>query len=252
MKRCPYNLISSILFIVMFLLIKTVNGQNLILIEGKVANAKGELIQNAHVINLSQKQGTITDINGIFRIIAAANDSVLITSIGYKHYRAKVPNEILNKILMINIVLIEDTITLKEAIIRRYPPTFQLFKKEFIALKLEDEKKLAIFDKIDEKQFDSKGGISLPGPFSLLYNIFSKEAKSKRKLADLVQVDKIRGILYKKIPKENLIKRYNFKNEIELIVFIDFCKIPEKMIVNNSAYDILVYFNNCYAVYISK
>ncbi|WP_047789564.1 carboxypeptidase-like regulatory domain-containing protein [Tenacibaculum mesophilum] len=41
-------------------------------------------VPNAHVINLNTKQGTFTNDNGEFRILAKANDTIQITFVGYK------------------------------------------------------------------------------------------------------------------------------------------------------------------------
>ncbi|AZJ31818.1 CarboxypepD_reg-like domain-containing protein [Tenacibaculum mesophilum] len=41
-------------------------------------------VPNAHVINLNTKQGTFTNDNGEFRILAKANDTIQITFVGYE------------------------------------------------------------------------------------------------------------------------------------------------------------------------
>ncbi|MCG7502193.1 carboxypeptidase-like regulatory domain-containing protein [Tenacibaculum sp. Mcav3-52] len=41
-------------------------------------------VPNAHVINLNTKQGTFTNNNGEFRILAKANDTIQITFVGYE------------------------------------------------------------------------------------------------------------------------------------------------------------------------
>lgn len=41
-------------------------------------------VSNAHIINLNTKQGTFTNNNGEFRILAKANDTIQITFVGYE------------------------------------------------------------------------------------------------------------------------------------------------------------------------
>ncbi|MEX6625560.1 carboxypeptidase-like regulatory domain-containing protein [Tenacibaculum salmonis] len=50
------------------------------------ANVKDNIgsVYNAHVINLTTKQGTFTNENGEFRILAKKNDSLKISFVGYK------------------------------------------------------------------------------------------------------------------------------------------------------------------------
>ena len=42
------------------------------------------VVSNAHVINLNTKQGTFTNNNGEFRVLAKANDTLQISFVGYE------------------------------------------------------------------------------------------------------------------------------------------------------------------------
>ncbi len=226
--------------------------QDFIMIEGKVMSTRNEIISNAHIINLTQKRGTTSDEEGLFRLVAASKDSILISSVGYKPMRTIVPDEIINKIYIVNVKLIPDTITLQEAIIRKYPATYELFKKEFVKLDIDERNLVDDFKKIDQKLYNPSGGIFLPGPFTILYNLFSKEMKSKKKLVKLQNKDKIRNSLYQKFPKQDIIKQYNLKDEAQLIDFLEFCRIPQSLVDGGSLYEIVVYINDRYAIYITK
>lgn len=230
----------------------TLFAQNFVIIEGRVTNISGVAIQNAHVLNRTKKLGTITDNLGVFKIFASPGDSMLISSVGYKSYKAIVPHDLQYKVFSIKIVLVQDTIVLKETIIRAYPPTYDLFKKEFVGLKLDKKPYEKLFAKVSDKQYNPKGGIVMAGPISVLYNAFSHEAKVKRKLAALMYQDNLRNIVYDKIPKDVLIKAYHFKDESALEQFLDFCNLPENLIVNASAYDLVVVLNNHYQRYLQK
>jgi len=225
--------------------------QNYVIIEGRVVNKNGTSLQNAHVLNLTKKLGTITNEEGVFRIFAAPGDSMMVSTMGYKPYRASVPMDLKYKVFSIRIVMREDTFMLKETIIRSYPPTYNLFKKEFVSLKLEKTND-KIFGKIADKQYNPKGGIFLPGPISLLYSAFSHEAKMKRKLAELMYQDNLRAIVYDKVPKEVLIKAYHLQDEAALEQFLDFCQLPENLILNASSYELVVVMNHCYQRYPKK
>ncbi|MFD0991970.1 carboxypeptidase-like regulatory domain-containing protein [Tenacibaculum geojense] len=50
-------------------------------------------VPDAHVINKSQKRGAYSDINGEFTITAKENDSIHISSVGYKTFKIKVNNQ---------------------------------------------------------------------------------------------------------------------------------------------------------------
>jgi hypothetical protein len=245
--KSNFNLI-TLLTIVTIIQISA-SAQNYIIIEGRVVNSSGSSIVNAHVLNISKKLGTITNDLGIFRIIAATGDSMLVSSMGYKPYRVTVPSQLAYKVFNVKVTLIADTIMLKEAIIRGFPPTYALFKKEFVSLKLHEKPKNKLFDRISDKQYNPKGGIVLPGPISLLYSAFSKEAKNKRKLANLIYQDNLREVVYDKIPKEVLIKAYHLTDESELEQFLDFCQLSENLMINGTPYDVVVEMNIRYKSY---
>lgn len=232
-----------------FLLLASCNlgAQNYVIIEGRLVNTGGQPLQNAHILNLSKKLGTISDAHGLFRIIASPHDSMLVSMVGYKPYRVTVPSNLMYKVINIKVTLLPDTIMLREAIIRGFPPTYELFKKEFVTLKLKKTPNEKLFSKVADKQYNPKGGIVLTGPISLLYEAFSKDAKNRRKLADLVYKDNLRGVVYDKIPKEVLIKAYHLNDEAHLEQFLDFCQMPEYLIVNGTPYELVLFMNGCNA-----
>lgn len=226
--------------------------QSYVIIEGRVVNKNGASLPNAHVLNLTKKLGTVTDEMGVFRIFATSGDSMMISSMGYKPYKSSVPDNLQYKVYSIRIMMRDDTIMLKETIIRAYPATYDLFKKEFVALKLDKNPNEKLFNKVNDKLYNPKGGIVLPGPITMLYNAFSHEAKMRRKLAELVYQDNLRAMVYEKISKDVLIKTYHLRDESALEQFLDFCQLPENLIINGSSYELIVYINHCYPRYPKK
>ncbi len=246
-KRRDY-IVYSILFFLL-LLGREGNAQQYIIIEGRVVNKQGEPLPSAHILNLSKKFGTTTNLQGDFKIVGSPGDSMMVSTIGYKPYRATIPSFVPYKVFSIKITLINDTIQLKETIIRAFPATYELFKKEFVTLKIKPNPNEKLFAKIIDKQYNPKGGIVMKGPISAIYDAFSREGKLKRKMAELVYKDNLRGLIYDKIPKDVLIKAYHLKDEGALEQFIDFCQFSEHLMINGSPYEILVHMNQCYQRY---
>lgn len=236
-------------FILFLGLGKTVVAQQLVIIEGRIVNKAGDSLSNAHVLNLTKKIGTTSNQQGVFKIIASPGDSMMISSMGYKNYRATVPKVLPYKVLSIKVTMINDTFLLTETIIRAFPATYEQFKKEFVTLKLKKNPNEKLFAKIIDKQYNPKGGIVMKGPISAIYDAFSREGKLKRKMAELQYQDNLRGIVYDKIPKDLLIKAYHQKDEAALEQFLEFCQLPENLILNGSTYDLLVFMNQCYQRY---
>lgn len=239
----------AISFILFLMMSQIAVAQKLVIIEGRIVNKAGDSLSNAHVLNLTKKIGTTSNQEGVFRIFASPGDSMMISSMGYKHYRATVPNNLPYKVLSIKIILINDTFQLQETIIRAFPATYEQFKKEFVALKLKKNPNEKLFAKIIDKQYNPKGGIVMKGPISAIYDAFSREGKLKRKMAELQYQDNLRGVVYDKIPKDLLIKAYHQKDEAALEQFLEFCQLPENLILNGSTYELLVFMNQCYQRY---
>lgn len=80
---------------------------------------KIENVVNAHVINLNTKQGTFTNDNGEFRILAKENDSLQLSSVGYKT-KTIVINTSYFGLLENNIELEKTTIELDEVILKKH------------------------------------------------------------------------------------------------------------------------------------
>ncbi|WP_028892090.1 carboxypeptidase-like regulatory domain-containing protein [Tenacibaculum sp. 47A_GOM-205m] len=75
-------------------------------------------VSNTHIINLNTKQGTFTNDNGEFRILAKANDSLQISFIGYESKIFKVESKHFsiqeNKIELKKVTIELDEVTIKE------------------------------------------------------------------------------------------------------------------------------------------
>lgn len=72
-----------LLFILTFFCLHTYSQSKREIIYGKVLDST-QTISNAHIININTSQGTASDEKGAFKIYAKENDSLRITSIGYK------------------------------------------------------------------------------------------------------------------------------------------------------------------------
>lgn len=99
----------------------------------------------AHIIEKKDYRGTIADPEGRFTIIAYPNDTLYITSIGFKPKTVITPNvqETDSKHILQDIFLQEDTVFLSEVVIFPWK-TYNEFKEAFLALDMpEDDLKRA-------------------------------------------------------------------------------------------------------------
>ncbi|MBU0490090.1 MAG: carboxypeptidase-like regulatory domain-containing protein [Bacteroidetes bacterium] len=84
------------------------------------------------------RRGTISDYFGFFSIVARKGDVIVFSSMGFKKSRVLIPDSLEGTRYSLIQMLIQDTLTLPEAVI--YPwPTYEQFKQAFVTLKIPDD-----------------------------------------------------------------------------------------------------------------
>ncbi|WP_378176114.1 carboxypeptidase-like regulatory domain-containing protein [Aquimarina sp. SS2-1] len=179
-------------------------------VSGTVLNASTDaILQNVHIVNLSQVVGTITNKEGNFEIQAKVNDTLYFTYIGYKSLRVRVTND-WKKFGDVKIKMTELGIALEEVVVADIQLTGYL---EI------DAKKIPVYNNyrysISGLNSGYEGGSNQPGavnkvlgaifnPADFLYNIFSKRSNELRKLRKMKKDDEIRNLLESKFDRATL------------------------------------------------
>ncbi len=226
-----------------------VKGQSYVMISGQVWNLKGEELVGAHALNATKKYGTFTDARGKFFLVLAVKDSLKVSMIGYKPYFMRIPSGLTAQSYSLNITLVSDTLLLNEAVVRPYPATYREFKQEFLTLNLSEEaaiKRLKLPTDPFRRKFENpEGGLLLPGPFTLLYNAFSKEAKELRKMQAINEKNELRKKLLSIISEEVLLYRYGCKSDYDIDELIFLCGITNEYLASTPHYLIARRVNAC-------
>lgn len=137
-------------------------------------------IPNAHIISKFNHWGTISNNEGIFKMYASKDDSLLITSVGYRPLIFNIDTSKVNKEEVYLILMQADTIKINEVIIRAFwdYQTFKLIISQMEPLDFD-------YERIN---FEENLMLSLPttgtglSPIQALYNRFNKNERLKRKL----------------------------------------------------------------------
>lgn len=203
-------------------------------------------VGQAHIINLTAKNGVISNNQGNFALAHQATDSISISSIGYKTIH------ILAKELSSTIYLQERNYQLELFNVMPYK-TFKEFKDAFVNLELRDTvrpinssiylSKEALVQAFNEAQT----GIIIPLDFSS----FSKRAKDKANYEMLLLHDEYEAFLASKFNPELVAKITELNNTDRLKDFIAYCDFTNEFIANNNNYDIITQTFECYDEYIS-
>ena len=219
-----------------------------------VVNAQsGTFMESVHIINLNKVIGTITNQKGKFSIVAAVNDTLYLTFLGFKPQKVKITSDML-KFNNTKIALTELAYALEEVIVRPYKLT------GFLEI---DVKNLPINDSyqysISGLQTAYEAGNKNPSavtkvlgailnPVDLLRNLFSKKAKQMRKLRQIKKDDQINDLLASKFDRRTLTELLQLeKTDIDNI--LSNCNYSKSFIATANDLQILDAISNCYEEY---
>ncbi len=126
--------------VILFLLPALLNAQDkkLIQLTGTVTNELLQPLPFAHLLIMNDFRGAITNNYGYFSLVVEENDTVLVSSVGYKSKHLYIPDSFSSNFMNVDIVLQMDTLFIDEAVI--YPwRNYEEFKQAFLNLELPTE-----------------------------------------------------------------------------------------------------------------
>lgn len=229
-------------------------GQDSTMVSGHVLNAANDLpIVNAHVINLNQVEGAVTDEDGYFKIKAEVNDTLYFSYLGFNSIRVRVTNDWL-KYGDVKVKMTERAYTLDAVVVKPVQLTGYL---EI------DAKNIPIYDnhryRISGLSQGYEGGGKGPGavskvlstifnPADALYNIFGKKPRNMRKLREMKKDDEIRALLQKKYNRETLMALLQV-SRVDIDEILRRCDYSKAFIQSANDLQILDAISSCYEEY---
>ena len=150
--------------------------------KGKIIEQDSLLpIHNDHIISKFNHWGTISNEEGVFKMYVSENDSLLITSVGYRPLILRINDSIIYENDPFTILMKNDTISINEVIIRAFWD-YQTFK---LIVSLMEPVNLDQF----YPNFKGTGLLyqdihpaSFKGPIQALYDVLNKDVRLQRKL----------------------------------------------------------------------
>jgi CarboxypepD_reg-like domain len=202
-----------------------------IYVMGKVLDKKTlQPVDLASIKNIRTQSGTKTNKKGDFFLPSYMLDSIEFSSIGYKSVRHAFKKVVKDTVLYLE----QEAVQLQEVVI--FGKNDQKLQAEINDLLSEPErsKKFRMQDAANYAGI-SGGSLSL-SPITMLYDAFSKEGKSKRRLAFDIQQD--RRVYYATF-RFNRIAGFSTKlSGEELEKFKDFSRLSNDFILNATDYDL--------------
>lgn len=240
-----------LLFIVL-LLISSLSFAQSKTLKGQVVNSKTKkILSAAHVLNLNTVIGSITNDKGLFEITARANDTVLVSYLGYESIKLKITNDLLKGNELV-IALNEKPQEVKEIVIKSTKligvlevDVKQVPKDRFTRIHINGIKQTY---EIGKPQKLSSPISKILNPVDLVYNLFGKKPRQLRKLQKLKKEDDLRKMLAGKFDREVMMEYLNM-NKQELSKLLSDCNYSEYFIKKASDLQMIEAILNCYENY---
>jgi hypothetical protein len=234
-------------------------------VEGFITNRQGKYIENVHVVNISRNWGATSNLEGQFHINAVPGDTVRFTCVGFLPYKYYVPAIRQSPVIPLHITMQVDTIQITGVEIYPWPSDAEALKKAVLAM--EDQTPDVPDLKLNDPNFyntpipgsqppASNPGMANPGltytihgPFTALYDAFSKEAKSRRIYESLVNQDQRKVVAARRYNASVVQRVTAFKTDKEIQDFMLFCNLSVDFIVSSSEYDLYKAIHECLLAY---
>jgi hypothetical protein len=194
-------------------------------------------LRDCHIINKTQRLGTISDEFGNFTITANRKDSIEISALGYKSILMAAADSMFSNNRIIRLQPI--AYPLREVDIGRFS-TYDQFKRDLMAKEFERSSlKIDPINKyeISPRLLPGNGGINIPfsvSPVTYLYNLLSKEGKQLRYYQSLIDRTAEYIVIGEKFNGE-IVGQLTGLQDDELIRFMSSC-----------------YFTKAYLLYVSQ
>ncbi|MBA6155114.1 carboxypeptidase-like regulatory domain-containing protein [Tenacibaculum sp. S7007] len=221
-------------------------------LKGQIIHAETKKpLSAAHILNLNTVTGTITNEKGLFELTSKANDTVLVSFLGFSSIKLKVTNDLLkgNEVV---ISLEEKPEEVKEVVIKSTKligvlevDVKQVPKDRFTRIHING---LPQTYEIGKPQKISSPIAKLLNPVDLVYNLFGNKPKQLKKLKKLKKEDDLRKMLAGKFDREVMME-YLEMDKQELTKLLSDCNYSEYFIKKASDLQLIEAVLNCYENY---
>ncbi|CAM1356256.1 MULTISPECIES: carboxypeptidase-like regulatory domain-containing protein [Tenacibaculum] len=240
----------QLLFLVAIVFSISIQAQNKL--KGQIIDSESKKpLSAAHILNLNSVVGTITNEKGLFDLVAQANDTVLVSYLGYSSIKLKITNDLLkgNEVV---ISLEEKPEEVKEVVIKSTEligvlevDVKQVPKDRFTRIHING---LPQTYEVGRPQKISSPIAKLLNPVDLVYNLFGKKPKQLKKLKKLKKEDDLRKMLAGKFDREVMME-YLEMDRAELNKLLSDCNYSEYFIKKASDLQLIEAVLNCYENY---
>jgi hypothetical protein len=219
-----------------------------------VDSLSGRGIPYVQVFNENNREYIVSNEAGNFNVSGSANDTLVITVMGYfgrVWISQSEKNGTVPKIFMIRRIY-----DIEPVEINNLPVTYKEFKKAFLNTKPDQGLMIEglprpipkMIPQLLNPKLISATETGLALSITYIYNIFSKEVKSEKKLIYLQQEQKEQIVVDQKFNRELVHRLTGLEND-ELTGFINFCHFEHVFLYKTSDYEIVKAIHNKFEEY---
>lgn len=248
--RMFFRINSLILSVLLFFSLQSKAQDDIFIdIRGEVLSMNGKGVPFVNVFSTTGQKGTAADFYGKFRMFVQSGDTLKITAVGFRPSIIPIPPDLPKGIYPLRITLSQDTIELSEAVITPWPENWQEFRAAFLALDVPNESFIIEIPQAALKQAirDAKpgGGITMPGPVSILYEAFSRDAKKRRKLEALEGESNRFEIICRSVGQNGLANLCGSKERDKMESFVARCNLSDVFIAQANKLELIEALMHC-------
>ena len=209
-------------------------------------------LSEVNIVNINQVVGTSTNDEGVFEIRAMANDTLLLSYLGYKSIKVRVTNDWL-KFGNTEITMTELALALEEVTVNQLKLTGYL-KVDMMQVPIRSNNRYRISGLPGQGYEAGRPNIATKvlgaifNPADFLYNMFGKKPNEMKKLKKMKEDDEIRNQLAKRFDREMLLVLLQV-NRFDLDEIVNQCNYSKDFINTANDLQILDAISECYEEY---
>jgi len=205
------------------------------------------------IININKVKGATSNQSGYFEVVAEVNDTLHISTLGYKSIKVRVTNDWF-KTKSTKIRMTEKAYALEEVVINQYNLTGYL-EIDYKIIPIKENYRYSInglssgyeAGEYSPNAFSRVMG-SIFNPADMLYNFFGKKPTELKRLKEMKKDDNVKNLLASKFDRETLGALLGVtSNEISEI--LERCNYSESFIKTANDLQIMDAINECYEEY---
>lgn len=222
----------------------------LVQVSGFILNSDSSgVISFANIHNKKTKTGSQATNAGFYTVLVAVGDTVEVTAVGYKKSVLTLPKGFVGTAFHYDVALKHITYDLPGVTV--YFTNLENFTREFNAMTIPEDERYITVDKgqiTSRTPVSNNFGVTLNGPFSWLYNKFSRRAKEMSKLADL-KSNQLEDYSATQRLTPKFISMATGLPEENTMDLAAYCDISQSALANYSNYDLIFALQRCLDVY---